>query len=140
VSGAWLGALALCLGAGYGLAELTSGHISLSHAAFILGAPLLTLAVLVCLPGVAARLRSGHWTWAAVWVVLTLGGYALLTATHSENGAEILMLAGAVFFVIAVAIWGPDGPGTPATADANAWAPGVAGAERPAPGGNLLRT
>ena len=108
--GAWLGALAFCLGVGYGLAELTNGHITPGHAAFILGAPMLALLVLVFLPKVAPRLEAGHWAWSTAWVLLTVGGYAILTYAHSEIGAEVLMLGGALAFVAALAAFGPGGP------------------------------
>lgn len=104
----WLGPLALLLAVGFGLAELTGGPVAPGHAAFILGAPLLALGVVACLPGMAARLRPGDWAWAAAWAVLTLAGYGVLTVSRWEIGAELLMLAGVLAFIVVMAM--PEGP------------------------------
>lgn|GEM_PF-5845852 len=105
----WTGALAFCLAAGFGLAELTGGPVAPSHAAFIVGAPLLALAVLAGLPGVGARLSRGHRFWAGAWAALTVGGYAAFTWSRWEVGPELLMLAGLLTFMALVGLRGAPG-------------------------------
>lgn len=130
-SGAWLGALALFLGEGYGLAALTGGPVRPAHALFLLGAPLLALAGWLCLPGVAGRMRRAHHLWAAAWALITLGAYALLTWTRSESGPEIVMLSGILLFILSMAVWGTAGP-RPATPAAVALGAPTPSAEIPA--------
>ncbi len=136
-SGLWTGALAFALAAGYGLAELTGGLVAPSHAAFIIGAPLMALAVLACVPALRARIGRVHLLWAGAWVAATVGGYVAVLGTRSEIGAEVMMLAGVLAFMALVGLGGAHGtesggerppardPGRaqqiPAVRDATAW-------------------
>ena len=98
----WTGALAFSLAVGFGLAELTGGPVAPNHAAFIIGAPLLALAVLGCLPTFRTRRGRVHRLWAAAWALATVGGYAAFTVSGSEIGAEVLMLSGVLAFLALV--------------------------------------
>ncbi len=102
VAPAWTGALALCLAAGFGLAQLTGGLVAPSHAGFVIGAPVLALGILGTLPGFRGRLAPAHRRWAAAWVALTLGGYIGFTLSRWEVGPEILLLSGLLAFMLLV--------------------------------------
>jgi len=136
---AWTGALAFALAVGFGLAELTGGPVAPSHAAFIIGAPLLALGALACLAECRAGSGPGDGLWAGAWIAVTVGGYAAFTASRYELGAELVMLAGVLAFMALVGLaperWAE--PGRPSPERAGAWdgAAGSAGVPGPARGG-----
>ncbi len=102
VSRAWTGAMAFSLAVGYGLAEMTGGPVAPKHAAFILGAPLLALGVLGCLPASQSLRGRAYWAWAGAWAIGTLGGYAASTLSRTEIGVEVGMLSGVLVFLVLV--------------------------------------
>lgn len=100
----WTGLLALCLAPAAGLAELTGGPLAPSHAVFVLGAPLLALAVLATLGSRGSRLVHTHRAWVFAFVLLTVGAYGVFTLTRWEIGAEVLFLAGLLAFMALVGL------------------------------------
>ncbi len=115
--GSWTGALACALAAGFGLSELAGGPLAPSHAAFVMGAPLLALGLLTSLDGVLAHLDRGFRVWAGVWALGTLVSYAAFTLSHSEIGAEVVVLAGVMAFLLLVGVGrAPGGPCEPGPA------------------------
>ncbi len=100
----WTGALAFALAVGFGLAELTGGLVAPGHAAFIVGAPLLALALVIGVRG--EHLTGAYRFWAAAWVAATLGGYAAFTWSRWEVGPELLLLSGVITFMLLVGLHG----------------------------------
>jgi hypothetical protein len=107
------GALAFVLAPAFGIAELTGGPIPPRHAAFVLLAPLLAGCVVAGLAGTRAGLRTADRWWAAAWAAATPVGYALLTLTGTEIGAEVVVLCGVCAFLGLAAAW-PESPAGPA--------------------------